>query len=196
MPDAPGSGDVLVLLGEFDKVAAEFLGFKLADEAGEIHGMTANVKRKIRQLLTHAYAVFRKRGDEKLTMDHVKAAFKAPQFSVMREDVEAIFLQAITGKPVPGRADLWCPFGVEFNIVPSTIKAITRDREKQAQAELLRQSMTNQERKRHDASGEKKAVPSPRVGTGGAKVVKLPTRRELDAKKLLQNTLEHRDSPK
>lgn len=195
LPDAPGSPDVLALLGEFDVVGSDVLGFKLVEEASKIFSMTANVKRKIRQLLTRGYRMYRASGAEKLTMDHLVAAFNDPRNFAMREDVEVIFKQAITGKPVRGKEALWCPLGVEFNTVPSTVRVISTGREQRVQAEMMRQSMTAQERKQHSASDAAKSPPRSRVGTGG-KVVKLPTRNQMDAKSLLQNTIDHRDAPK
>ena len=99
------------------------------------------------------------------------------------------------GRPVRGKEALWCPLGVEFNTVPSTVRVISTGREQRVQAEMMRQSMTAQERKQHSASDAAKSPPRSRVGTGG-KVVKLPTRNQMDAKSLLQNTIDHRDAPK
>jgi len=195
LPDAPGSPDVLALLSEFDVVASDVLGFKLVEEASRIFGMTANVKRKIRQLLTRGYRLYRESGAKKLTMDHLISAFKEPKYFAMREDVEVILSQAISGKPVRGKQALWCPFGVEFNTVPSTVRVISALREERVQADLLRQSMTARERKQDSASEVAKSRPKSRTGTGG-KIVKLQTRNQMDAKGLLQNTLDHRNAPK
>jgi hypothetical protein len=98
----------------------EVLGFQLADESDLIFQLTANVKRKVRELLVLAYLHARNSGSKKITKDYLLAAYKSERYKAMREDVAAIFTQSITGKPVPKYAPLWCPVDPKFNILPAS----------------------------------------------------------------------------
>jgi hypothetical protein len=181
----------LALLEEFDVALTEVIDFSFKGEADTMYAMTASVKRKLRQLVTRGFEIFRDSGAKKMTMDHVKAAYSSPQFSAMREDVEALLIQAATHKRLPGRSDLWCPLGVEFNSIPFVKKTKRDDANQRETEDYLKQSMTKPERGRLGGQSKGKPVGPAEGSVPDAKTGKPPRRCEADAATVLQDTLEH-----
>lgn len=122
------------------------------------------------------------------------ARVRAEQFAQIAKNVDGIFQQAVTGMPVPGRLDLWCPFGDEYNC-QDWIKQRAVDREREmAQKQALADSLMAKERQ--GLAAGKKAVPFMRAS--GSKVVDLDSRRPGSKGKALskssslaQNTARH-----
>lgn len=201
LPDMPDSEDGKKLLAQFDLCLKEIRAFSLVDEAGEIFNMTVNVKRKIRELLELTYVEMRRQRATKMTMDHVKAAYKSKSYGEHRSQVKTIFEQAMAGKPEPGvSADLWCPLPGDYNRLLPIVAQAKANKDKRVLVTLTRQQLTT-----HDRAGLAKLLGSPggrTAGAGeGAKVVPLRSRAKpvIDAAALLANTLQHKrdgDTPR
>lgn len=194
MPDMPDTEDGKKLLEQFDLCLKEIRGFSLADEAGEIFNMTVNVKRKMRELFELTYQEMRRARATKMTMDHVKAAYKSKGYGEHRAQVKTIFEQALARKPNPGTdEDLWCPLPGDYNRLLPMVERGKTVRDKKVLVKLTREQLTTPERAglaavRGSAGGKP-------VGSGeGAKVLPLRSRAKtaVDATTLLANTLQHK----
>ncbi len=202
VPDPPQSQDMVNHLSACQLVMDEVLGFQLADESDLIFQLTANVKRKVRELLVLAYLHARNSGSKKITKDYLLAAYKSERYKAMREDVAAIFTQSITGKPVPKYAPLWCPVDPKFNILPTRSNNLAAaSRQADFSAFFLGQGLPRGRRKPSDGTAPPPppapAQPSPPIehantapSSGNPKVVSIRRGNTLDKASLLSNTLE------
>lgn len=190
MPEMPGSDGFNGLLREYQVVLGEVLGFNLESESNALHSRTVGIKRKLRQLLTLSYVEMRRSGKKSITMDHVSAAYKSNGFSVMREDVTTILEQAYSGKMLPGRADFWCPFGVEHNQIKSVLDSAKKAKSEAVVRSLVTSALTVSERRALAIAGQS-------ANKSEATVIKMPPRQKqtLDASTLLQNTVQHKAAP-
>lgn len=194
LPDMPETEDGKGLLKQFDLCLKEILAFSLADEAGEIFNMTVNVKRKMRELLELTYLEMRRARATKMTMDHVKAAYKSKGYGEHRSQVRTIFEQALAGKPNPGTdEDLWCPLPGDYNQLLPIVERGKAERDKKVLVKLTREQLTTPERAgltvlRGSAGGK------PVASGESAKVLPLRSRAKtaVDASTLLANTLQHK----
>ncbi len=194
LPDMPETEDGKGLLNQFDLCLKEISSFSLADEAGEIFNMTVNVKRKMRELFELAYLEMRRARVTKMTMDHVKAAYKSKGYGEHRSQVKTIFEQALAGKPNPGTdEDLWCPLPGDYNRLTPIVERGKAERDKKVLVKLAQEQLNAPERAgltvlRGSAGGK-------HVESGeGAKVLPLRSRvkNAVDASTLLANTLQHK----
>lgn len=200
VPDPPESKDMLSHLTACQTVMEEVLGFKLEDESDLLFQLTANVKRKVRELLVLSYLIARNAGAKKVTKDHLLAAYKSDRYKGMREDVVAIFTQSITGKPVPKRASLWCPVDVKFNILPTRSNNLAAaSRQAEFSAFFLGQGLPRGSREEPkdtnvNAPGTSTMPAAPLSNSAAPrsanqKVVSIRRGNQLDKAELLANTL-------
>ncbi len=116
-PDPPRSTGMEKYLTECQVILDEVLGFKLAEEPDLIFSLTANVRRKVARLLELSYEAMRTRKEKAITPQHLRLAYASLKYSGMRSDVTAILTQSLQGAPVTGKQALWCPLGVEYNVL-------------------------------------------------------------------------------
>lgn len=195
LPELPGSEGLMGVLDEYQVVMKEVLSFNLKDEATEIYNMTVGIKRKIKQLTVEAYANFRSSRDDRMTMAHVRAAYRSRTFSAMREDVKAIQEQAMSRKVVRRRLDLWCPFGSDVNNLQAVAKAAADQATLETGKRIQEESLGATQRAAL-ALARASLARKMNQADEGEKVVALSTRsrvpRALDAKTLLADTLASR----
>ncbi len=200
VPDPPQSKDMLSHLTACQTVMEEVLGFKLVDESDLLFQLTANVKRKVRELLVLSYLVARSAGAKETTKDHLLAAYKSDRYKSMREDVVAIFTQSIKGKPVPKHTPLWCPVDVKFNVLPTRSNNLAAaSRQAEFSAFFFGQGLPRSNRKKPDAANvnapaapNTQAVSPPNSTapkSGSPNVVSIRRGNQLNKDELLANTL-------
>jgi hypothetical protein len=201
VPDPPQSKDMVNHLSACQAVVQELIGFKLADESDLIFQLTANVKRKVRELLVLSYLLARSAGAKLITKDHLLSAYKSDRYKGMREDVIAIFTQSVTGKPVPKYSALWCPVDPRFNILPARSGSLAAASQKAGFSTFfLGQGLPRANRiKQENGSSGKKANPPKNETTvpqasgpkpSSPKVVSIRRGTQLDKASLLANTIE------
>ena len=148
--DPPGSADWVATLEGYQSVAPDVLCFRPGDDGDEIHRLTAGIKRSVIALSVAAYRMVRGRGQHKVGVDELRAAYKSLEYSIYRTDVEALVRLAVEGpRSKSKRKDLVCPFPQEArraNVVVDQ-KAVEHF-ERGLDEQHLRSSMTEQERQK------------------------------------------------
>ena len=174
----------------------EVLDFSLESESNTIYNMTVGIKRKLKQLLVLSYVEMRNSGSKKITMDHVRAAYKSKGFVVMRADITTIFEQAFSGKMLRGKSDFWCPFGVENNQIKAIVDTAKKVKSMATVTNLMTTALSAAER-RALAVARQSAGKSNPTKVSIAQVIKLRPRQTqtLDAATLLMNTVSHKGRP-
>lgn len=127
-------------------MAPDTLQFDPRGDGDEIHRLTAGLKRLVIALISIAYRAARALGQKKVGMVDLRNAYKSVEYTVYREDVEALTRLAIQRR-APGRKDLVCPFPNEVrkpNVVIAE-KAVEHFAQRIDHEHLL-SSLTEQER--------------------------------------------------
>ena len=145
-PDPAKSQDwVNTLKGQINAAPGEF-NIDPTNNAEAIHRYTFGIKRLSADLLVHAYAHARESGNGVARLADIEWAYKSPEFSLHRNDVELLMKQTIENQR--GRKDLWCPLpakAIESNV--SEVHPATQEYRQRINQELLKSSLPPDERK-------------------------------------------------
>lgn len=179
------------LLRAYDQVLSPCVQGSLLDLLPHYAAMTLGIKRKIKDLTVAAFVVMRKQGDRYLQAGHLKRAYEKHMSAAFRTDVENLFTQYSTGKPVRGRSDLWCPFGYEQDELHDLSAMASQDFEQRIGHQLLRQSLTANEKLLVRAMEH--GVTAPPVKTVTTVPPKRTRKAQLTASELLANTLAYKE---
>lgn len=113
-------------------------------DAPALWRLTAGIPRMLKQLLVSTYINARRRNKYTVTLEDCERTYRSSGFGVMREDIEHLATQAITGQPTARRPDLNNPFPQECIAPPqateSIIDAQTRKHVEQLQRDGLNAS--------------------------------------------------------
>lgn len=192
-PLAPTEVELGAILRAYDRILGPCVDGSLTAFLAEYASMTLGIRRKISNLTVGAYSEMRERGDTKIKAEHLKAAFESKASASSRKDVASLIQQHSTGKKIPGKPDLWCPFGDEHNrldLLPGRFDAKT---EKMLAELFLRQSLTLSERNMI-ASVEHPSKSEPSKATQSEKENKGVGKKVPSAIDLLKNTVAHAKS--
>jgi energy-coupling factor transporter ATP-binding protein EcfA2 len=135
------------LLKAYDHILAGCVQGTLCEFIDDYSVMTLGIKRKVKELTIAAFEEMRACKDQKISQRHLKLAYKKRVSAVSRKDIELIQTQSISGRPTRSRADLWCPFGDEFNTLDLRASPLAIQKEQEISGTLLRQSLTSDQKK-------------------------------------------------
>lgn len=111
VPDAPTSSDWARTVAAYRDVAPDIFHFDPVDNAQELYGYTAGLKRLLRILIVTAYRRVRARGGV-VDLGQLRATFQSQSFATARETVQDLYRLETTGKCK--RRDLQCPIEQPF----------------------------------------------------------------------------------
>lgn len=144
-PSAIGSRDWSKTLEELFRVGPEVFQLRNDQDSDALHHYSFGVNRRLVDLLVLAYRMQREKKSSTVKLADIEKAQKSADFSCHRETVNILTKQSITRRME--RADLWCPFeSLESNNVIQADAVIERF-ERRVQDDLLRSSLTPEERK-------------------------------------------------
>jgi hypothetical protein len=183
LPDPWDSEDWGDLLSEYQVVLRDGVGFSLLDRRRELWNRCAGLKRELIKLLVHSYRLARQAGAPQLSWAHVDLSFASLQFSVSRDDINALIAHAGQGGKL--KKDLSCPFhGPEIERGLGAFSAKLREArtERVAQA-AVEAAMTSAERRAFEnIKSAANEAPAPQ-----GQVIKLPQRRKPRTLESLQD---------
>lgn len=187
--DAPNSADARELVHQYKIACHEYLDIDPDHDTEMLHRYSAGLKRLSRCLLTIAYRLAREDGRHTATPSDIEKAYHSTAYTANRRDVDLMNQQWITGRAA--RLDLWCP----FDLPPSSTKQFA-DHAKALRAqvtakEMLKSSMTAEERKAYDMLNASKNKNS--MSAQDAEVIDLARREGITASELLKNARAFRD---
>ncbi len=185
-PDGPTSADWEAVLQEYKKIAPDILRFDPNTDRELLHRYTAGVRRLAAKLLQIAYRRSRQAGRQTVGRADIEGAYLSPEYTASRQDVDLVQQQVITGRMA--REDLWCPFDLPKDRQTSYADSIARTRSKTVAREMLKSSMTAEERKAfRDLTSAQDST-----NRHSAKVVKMP-RQKVSAHELIENARAFRE---
>lgn len=195
VPERHDSPDWNALVQEIWKISPDLFDVSAEAVAPLLNQLTAGLGRPLRQLVLIALADAHKK-KSKVTTASLEKAYASTEYSVNREDVEAIATQVITSKKVRGRSDLWCPFSLPETTVTKAKEVIIEARETRTSQELLKSSLSLGERKALKAIEKEFSNGAEPVQTQPGKVIKMKSRaKKLTANDLIGNATQFSERP-
>lgn len=143
LPDLPNSQDWIDTIKGYRDICPEMYKIDMIKDTDKVFGWTAGNKRQLKLLLLHAYRIA---CEYETTVDIriIEQAYNSTEFSINREDIEAMNTLWATGKA--GRKDLESPFSLPKHEVQQLKEARIEQMKEKIVRESLESSMTIDER--------------------------------------------------
>jgi hypothetical protein len=182
------------LLRVYDHILGDCVQGSLCEFIPTYAAMTLGIRRKICDLTVAAYKVMRQRNDSKLSVQHFKLAYERELTKPFRDDVQCLLQMNSSCKPLVGRSDLWCPFGLNYNRFPLFPSVSEGGLAKTVTEKIILSSLTASEKKllqglehaRNSGSASSNAPESHAEPVKSSK-----GKRNHTAEELLRNTMLH-----
>ncbi len=187
-PELPASEDFRRQLQEILNVAPDLLAFDPDLDSEKIYLFSAGAIRRVIMLVTIAARYVLDNDLEKVTISEVEIAYNSSDYFAMRQVVQDIARQMVTGKDDKSRKDLCCPYPR-----PKTIRATQSERwkneqEKRAALELVHSSATVQEK-----SGYSRLVKSLKPASTAPSRTKRKSKKSVSKDEMLKGILKLKD---
>jgi hypothetical protein len=184
------------LLRIYSRILGDCVKGSLCDFIPMYAAMTLGIRRKICDLTVAAFKEMRRCDESKLTAKHLKSAYERGLSQPFRDDVQCLLQMNSACKPIAGRSDLWCPFGLEYNHFPLLPSLGESSFAKTVAEKMIRDSLTASEKNlvqgiehaRHSAAA---SSAEPKVNEEPVK--KSKRKRDHSAAELLSNTILHQN---
>lgn len=184
LPESINSPDWLALVIEFHKIAPEFFEFNPTEYASILCTYTAGIGRALRELLLIAFRYAHRKGTV-VRIDELTTAYSSTEYSMFREDVEAIQRQEITNQSTSGRKDLCCPFDIPRSERRTAASQLETMRAKNVAKKILEETLNPKERIALRRSSKPKEV---QTSANKSEIVQLKKeKRKLSAEELISN---------
>lgn len=136
IPEDPKSKCWQLTIGKLLEIIPTMFRLDINNDSERLFQMTAGRNRALVKLLMEGVRVAAK-SQSLVTMSTLEKVYLSKEYATLRQDTELIYQQAILGKPMRGRSDLYCPAEYVDESNRQKNEAIEYRNQQAAQVELL-----------------------------------------------------------